>query len=85
MYIIIDANNNILSNGFGFSDPGKIEITEWPEMSPGQPYRKSDCKWNGSKVILKTEAEKAADKAAIKIFTDEQIAEINKLIDGKIK
>lgn len=34
-----------------------IPITDWPVNSNGQPYRKSECLWNGSEVVLKTDAD----------------------------
>lgn len=49
--------------------PGKIEIdtgqiipiTDWPESSPGQPYRKSEVYWTGSMVAVKTTAMQVSD------------------------
>jgi len=61
MKIVIDSDNNIIQ-GPGHSNyramPGYAIIDigmTWPESSPGQPYRKSECYWNGSEVVLKTQ------------------------------
>ncbi len=39
-------------------------MSQWPEKSPGQPYRKSEVLWDGSKVILKTQAQLDSDAAS---------------------
>ena len=39
-------------------------LGNWPEKSPGQPYRKSEVLWDGSKVVLKTQAQLGSDEAA---------------------
>ena len=41
-----------------------FSMSQWPESSPGQPYRKSECLWDGSKVILKTQAQLDSDAAS---------------------
>lgn len=40
-----------------------FNLANWPEKSPGQPYRKSECLWDGSKVVLKTQAQLESDAA----------------------
>lgn len=49
MYIVIDEDNNIVSYG----KSGDIEITSWPQKN-GDPAPKSECYWNGTQVVLKT-------------------------------
>jgi len=39
-------------------------MSQWPESSPGQPYRKSEVLWDGSKVVLKTQAQLDSDAAS---------------------
>ena len=39
-------------------------MSQWPEKSPGQPYRKSEVLWDGSKVVLKTQAQLDSDAAS---------------------
>ena len=65
MFITIDSNNNILRANCPIKmDDNQIEVKEWPEKSPDQPYRKSEVLWDGSKVVLKTQAQLDSDAAS---------------------
>ena len=39
-------------------------MSQWPESSPGQPYSKHVVLWDGSKVVLKTQAQLDSDAAS---------------------
>lgn len=52
-FIIVESGEVILFN-----------TSQWPEKSPGQPYRKSGVLWDGSKVVLKTHAQLDSDAAS---------------------
>ena len=49
-YLIIDTGQEI-----------PYSMSQWPESSPGQPYRKSEVYWTGSAVALKTTAMQVAE------------------------
>ena len=51
--IVIDTGEEIPFN-----------LSQWPEKSPGQPHRKSEVLWDGSKVVLKTQAQLDSDAAS---------------------
>lgn len=37
-----------------------VDVTAWPERSPGDPYQKKYCRWDGKKVVKRTDAQIAA-------------------------
>ena len=52
-FIVIENNQQVIFN-----------MSEWPEKSPGQPVSKHDVLWDGSKVVLKTQAQLDSDAAS---------------------
>jgi len=60
-------------------DTGQIiPITDWPESSPGQPYRKSEVYWTGSAVAVKTTAMQVAE------YKTKKFKEMNDKIISKL-
>jgi hypothetical protein len=49
IFVTIDEDNNII----GYGKQGDIEIDMYPQKD-GHPARKSECYWDGSKVVLKS-------------------------------
>ena len=60
-------------------DTGEIiNITDWPEISSGQPYRKSEVYWTGSTVAVKTTAMQVAE------YKTKKFKEMNDKIISKL-
>jgi len=79
MFLTIDGNNIVKGPCPIRLDNSQIEVqSQWPESSPGQPYRKSECYWTGSMVAVKTTAMQVAE------YKTKKFKELNDKIISKL-
>lgn len=79
MNIIFDINGNILCgpNVFDTNIPEgmyRAEIADWPTKSNGEPYLKSELRWNGKEIVVK------GNDVLIAESNEKKIAELKKHI-----